>query len=112
MAIRLLLTILIPFMLVLSGCATTSDIPSSRKLADGNGLSCDCDYRTKGFLQGGGCKIVDPAPPNTACYCKYLGFWTCNGTVVQCESAGADACKNPSRDKASCDQGGGDCGGY
>ncbi|WP_422491581.1 hypothetical protein [Endozoicomonas sp. ALE010] len=104
------------FIFVLSGCTNTHEKTETTKLANSSsleaGLSCDCDYRGKGAFKGGGCKIVDPAPDNTACYCKYKGAWTCGGSVAVCEDPNSEACKHPSRNKASCEQGGGDCGGY
>ena len=101
---RLFLTALAT--VVISGCA--SSLPPEKEVPGlQSGIECDCDYRGTG-----GCKIVDPAIPNTACYCKYEGFWTCSGRIAVCEDPQSFACKNPSRDKASCEQGGGDCGGY
>jgi len=67
---------------------------------------CDCDYHP------GGCSISKVAPPNTACRCVYKGAWTCGGNIVPCADPNSAACKSPSTDKASCQQGQGDCGAY
>lgn len=69
-------------------------------------VKCDCDYRK------GGCIISRPAPPNAACKCIYKGAWTCGGAIVPCRDWNSQACRAPSGDKASCLEGGGDCGGY
>ena len=99
--------------LLLAACGhITPDPPPDRTAGIASGMNCDCDYRNVSVFRSGGCRIVDPAPSNTACYCKYNGFWTCSGQVTVCEDLDSPDCKSPSRDKASCQQGGGDCGGY
>ena len=52
------------------------------------------------------------ADPGWACKCVYEGAWTCAGWQVGCQSNDDAACINPSGDIASCQEGGGDCGGY
>jgi glycerophosphoryl diester phosphodiesterase len=69
-------------------------------------VTCDCDYHP------GGCKISKAAVPNTACKCKYKGFWTCGGDIDRCKDFASPYCKNPDTSRNSCLQGGGDCGGY
>lgn len=69
-------------------------------------VTCDCDYHR------GGSTISKAAPANTACRCDYKGFWTCGGNIVRCKDFASQACIAPSMDKPSCEQGGGDCGGY
>lgn len=76
-----------------------------------NDASCDCKYRYKAFLTPGGCQIIKPSRAGTACHCGY-SLWRCSGTAVLCKDEKSDSCKNPSTDKASCDEGQGDCGGY
>ncbi len=73
--------------------------------------NCDCDYHDKSFLSGG-CKISDAAPKRAACKCDYAGAWTCTGRPVQCKDEDAFRCLYPTKNKASCEQGGGDCDGY
>lgn len=108
---RTLSIVSIALLLLVTGCTTQP--PSDRQVKNLEaGLSCDCDYRNKSMFKSGGCKIVDPAPPGMACYCKYQGFWTCSGAIAVCENPDSPDCRNPSRNKASCEQGGGDCGGY
>ncbi len=70
-----------------------------------NSNDCDCDYSS------GGCKISTVAPRYYACKCSYKGAWTCGGSVVNCDPANA-LCREPTNSHASCNLGGGDCGGY
>ena len=67
---------------------------------------CDCDYHP------GGCSISRAAFTGSACQCKYLGGWTCGGSIVKCRDSSSQYCKNPDRSYNSCLQGGGDCEGY
>lgn len=67
---------------------------------------CRCDYHK------GGCSIAEPAPPGQACKCRYVFLWTCRGDLTSCTSPGSEKCSQPDSSKESCDQGGGDCGGY
>lgn len=80
--------------------------------AKAKSLRCDCKYNYKTFGTPGGCRISKPAPAGYACNCDYMGFWTCNGFVKQCSNKKDPNCLNPSTDLASCEFGGGDCGGY
>lgn len=79
---------------------------------------CTCEYQNEDSLEsgcckiGGGCIIVEPAPPGKACNCKYEGYWTCSGAVTRCIDDNNYYCQHPDRSKQSCEQGGGDCGGY
>ena len=68
--------------------------------------SCDCDYHA------GGCTISSVAPGGTACHCSYKGAWTCGGSVTKCRDSTAQNCITPDKSVSSCNQGGGDCGGY
>jgi hypothetical protein len=73
---------------------------------------CDCSYRGKGGLKGGGCIITQPSYQYTACHC-YMSFaWTCSGKVQQCNDPFDYHCTHPDTSKSSCEQGDGDCGGY
>ena len=38
---------------------------------------------------GGGCYISNAADQNFACQCSYVGFWTCLGSQVRCNSNNA-----------------------
>jgi hypothetical protein len=67
---------------------------------------CDCDYHS------GGCTISKVAPKHSACMCVYKGWYTCGGSVVQCQTEAAPQCNIPDATIVSCNQGGGDCGGY
>ncbi|XP_066927748.1 uncharacterized protein [Clytia hemisphaerica] len=68
--------------------------------------NCDCDYHP------GGCKISSPPPAYAACRCNYKGAWTCGGHLVRCPVWNNHFCLNPDFSKATCQFGGGDCGGY
>ena len=68
--------------------------------------TCDCDYHR------GGCKISRVPPPNTACKCKYKGWWTCGGDITRCKNPNSYRCKHPDSSRSTCFLGGGDCGGY
>jgi len=68
--------------------------------------TCDCDYHP------GGCRISKTAPGGTACHCSYEGAWTCGGSVTMCRDSNAQNCITPDNSVSSCNQGGGDCGGY
>ena len=68
--------------------------------------SCDCNYHR------GGCTISNVPPPNTACKCKYKGWWTCGGDITRCRDFNSYYCKHPDSSKKTCYLGGGDCGGY
>ena len=74
--------------------------------------TCDCGYA----LFAGGCYISDAVDfPGCACKCRtgrFPGYLSCHGVDVNCKDPESDACKNPDKSKASCKQGGGDCGGY
>ena len=67
---------------------------------------CDCDYSS------GGCKISRVPPPDTACKCKYKGWWTCGGDITRCKSPSNFYCTHPDSSRNTCLVGGGDCGGY
>ncbi|XP_075441393.1 uncharacterized protein LOC142486872 [Ascaphus truei] len=67
---------------------------------------CDCNYHS------GGCRIAVTAAQNTACKCNYKGAWTCGGNIVRCKDSNNAKCLNPDSSRESCQQGGGDCGGY
>lgn len=67
---------------------------------------CRCDYHK------GGCSIAEPAPPGQACKCRYVFLWTCRGDLTACQSTASEKCSQPDSSKQSCEQGGGDCGGY
>jgi|GEM_PF-2793004 len=67
---------------------------------------CSCNYHK------GGCTIAEPAPAQRACKCRYMGFWTCRGDVTNCQNSSSAKCNAPDGSKESCNQGGGDCGGY
>lgn len=87
----------------------SSTIPlatSSSVVTSSSGYNCDCDYHP------GGCSISRAAPRGLACKCKYRGFWTCGGDVVQCRDPQNNYCKNPDKTVQSCFQGNGDCEGY
>jgi hypothetical protein len=67
--------------------------------------SCNCEFRRSG------CAISVAAPAGTACRCHYeLGI--CSGTLVPCVDPQSPSCRQPDQSRASCDQGGGNCGGY
>ncbi|XP_029440458.1 uncharacterized protein LOC115080438 [Rhinatrema bivittatum] len=68
--------------------------------------SCDCEYHVEG------CRVSVAASPYTACRCYIFFFWSCAGTLVQCKDGNAGSCSNPDTSKASCLEGGGNCGGY
>ena len=70
---------------------------------------CDCSYNWRFF--GGGCYISNAADQNFACQCSYVGFWTCSGSQVRCNSNNA-ICANPDLSHLACLEGQGDCGGY
>ena len=60
---------------------------SAQSCFQGNGdcegyknAQCDCDNSR------GGCKISRVPPPNTACKCKYKGWWTCGGDITRCKN--------------------------
>ena len=74
--------------------------------------TCDCNYHSNSIFSSGGCKISVPPPRGYACKCKYLGAWTCGGTMQLCSDVNSSFCKNPDSSKDTCNQGGGDCGGY
>ena len=76
---------------------------------DGYTDRCNCEYA---HGPSGGCKIKTKAPPNTACFCDYIGAWTCVGKVVMCENPMDDRCANPGTDENYCKMGQGNCGGY
>jgi ribonucleoside-diphosphate reductase alpha chain len=40
------------------------------------------------------------------------GAWTCGGSVTMCRDSNAQNCITPDNSVSSCNQGGGDCGGY
>merc|ERR1719272_28663 len=68
---------------------------------------CDCDYHS------GGCTISKVAPKHTACKCKYKGWFTCDGEVVQCRDDWDPLCLNPDLSETSCNlAAGSDCDGY
>ena len=73
---------------------------------DCEGYYCDCDYHP------GGCKISVVASPGSACHCNYEGAWTCGGYSVHCNDEKSPLCFQPDDSFASCELGGGDCGGY
>ena len=50
--------------------------------------------------------------PGCACKCFYSFLLSCKGVDANCKDPESDACKNPDKSKASCEQGGGNCGGY
>ena len=50
--------------------------------------------------------------PGCACKCFYNFLLSCKGVDANCKDPESDACKNPDKSKASCEQGGGNCGGY
>ena len=50
--------------------------------------------------------------PGCACKCFYSFLMSCKGVDANCKDPESDACKNPDKSKASCEQGGGNCGGY
>lgn len=68
--------------------------------------ACDCNHYS------GGCKISKPAPKGRACKCVYKGFWTCTGHIRSCSNPSNHYCQNPDKSIFSCEQGGGNCGGY
>ena len=73
---------------------------------------CECDYfQPNGIFRAGGCRIVNPSPANHGCYCHYT-LWTCYGTVGLCKNYNNHKCKHSDDTLSSCEQGGGDCGGY
>lgn len=84
----------------------TQDLTEIPMLGSAGSNDCDCDYSS------GGCKIVDPAPVDKACQCKYKGFWTCGGDVVDCWNPSLPLCNQPDTSSGACMLGGGDCGGY
>ena len=49
---------------------------------------------------------------HTACYCKYMGAWTCSGHVVRRPDMKSSFCIHPDKSRGSCELGGGDCGAY
>jgi len=67
---------------------------------------CACEYYP------GGCVISKESVPDAACYCQYMGGWTCSGITVNCIDNSAEKCKNPDKSIAACVQGGGSCGAY
>ena len=77
----------------------------------GNRLPCDCNYHSKGIFSGGGCKVVLAPPSGYACKCKYSA-WTCGGTLSLCKDFNNPKCQTPDLSVDTCNQGGGDCGGY
>ena len=93
-------------------CATPDKSVASCALGGGDcggydGASdCDCDYHP------GGCSISQAAPAYTACKCKYLGLWTCDGEPVRCHNEASPLCATPDKSVGSCVLGGGDCDGY
>jgi len=98
-------------------CATPDKSVGSCVLGGGDcdgydGASCDCDYKSHGIFSGGGCKVSQAAPAYTACKCTYEGFFTCSGEVVRCNNEANSRCATPDETKASCNLGGGDCGGH
>lgn len=88
-------------------CAAPDDSLASCLLGGGDcgGYKCDCEYHP------GGCKISFPARDESACHCRYLGLWSCDGVEVLCDT-GYELCAHPDTSKDSCLLGGGDCGGY
>ena len=76
---------------------TTSSVVTST-----SGFDCDCDYHP------GGCTISQAAPSGFACKCRYKGFWTCGGNVVQRRDTSSNYCKNPDTSAHSCLLGDGD----
>lgn len=69
--------------------------------------TCRCDYHK------GGCAVAEPAPAGSACKCTYLPLlWTCRGDLTTCKSSNDLKCQSPDTTLRSCQQGGGDCGGY
>jgi len=77
-----------------------------------NPLPCDCDYHSNGIFSSGGCKVVIAPPRGYACRCKYGGAWTCGGKISLCNDVNNAKCQNPDLSVDTCNQGGGDCGGY
>ena len=74
--------------------------------------TCECDYHYLIFAKRG-CRISNAVDfPGCACYCYRSFLFTCTGVDANCKDPESDACKNPDKSKASCKQGGGDCGGY
>ena len=73
---------------------------------DCKGYPCDCEYHP------GGCKISTIPPSGAGCECVYKGAWTCGGSITRCVNPGSKYCENPDYSKNTCQQGGGDCGGY
>ena len=67
--------------------------------------TCDCDY------QSGGCVISKPAPSGKACQCRYKLIWTCEGSLINCDTS-LSKCLKPDHSKESCELGQGDCDGY
>ena len=76
--------------------------------------TCRCKHNCASFIKCG-CRISD-AVDFPGCACKCTGPRTmgrdCSGVDVNCKDPESDACKNPDKSKASCEQGGGDCRGY
>ena len=68
--------------------------------------ACDCDHGR------GGCAISRKAPAGWACRCAVTLPLTCAGSVVVCKDPQSPACVAPGVQRASCEQGGGNCGGY
>ena len=95
--------------LVLGDC--TKRNPDKSRHPNWPADTCECRYHWYG-LGGVGCKISDAVDfPGCACKCT-LGFLSCTGVDANCKDPDSDACKNPDKSYASCEQGGGDCGGY
>ena len=89
-------------------CKSPDRSYKSCEQGDGNckGYPCDCDYHP------GGCKISTVPPSGAGCQCKYKGAWTCGGYITRCVDPGSKYCEKPDYSKNTCQQGGGDCGGY
>lgn len=61
------------------------------------------------YQQIGGCYITQPPPVGLACYCDMPFLLTCRGSITSCKNKEDQRCKNPKRDKSTCEFGGGDC---
>jgi hypothetical protein len=73
--------------------------------------SCECKLIIKTMYGGGGCIITRAASQsNRACNCIRSNL-KCTGKIVTCDSSN-QYCNQPDTTKESCQQGGGNCGGY
>lgn len=100
---------------VLMGSFSFADLNTDLAMAKLAEASCKCDLKMEPVAYSVprpiGCYITKPAMAGFACRCTARA-WDCTSINTSCLNPDSAACKNPSTDQASCEQGQGNCKGY